>query len=174
MVCQNCQKREASVLFAQIENGKRSGMYLCTECAKEKEQVNIFSTFSISDFYSGFMGEPDLKQYESDTVPKKVVCDKCGMSYEEFQRVGRLGCYNCYDVFSEKLKPLLKRLHGNLEYKGKFPAKISKSIIDSKEIENLKEQLNKAIQIEEYEKAAEFRDKIRLFEEKNKKSRPIK
>jgi protein arginine kinase activator len=145
-------------------NNKKTEMYLCSTCAKEKEQLNMISNFSINDFFSGLLGVGNSDSYANNTLPHKIVCEKCGMSYDEFQKVGRLGCDNCYSIYSKKLRPLLKRLHGNLEHTGKIPANISKSISTSKEIERLKEQLNKAIQNEEYEKAAEFRDLIKSFE----------
>jgi len=164
MLCQNCQKRVANVHFTQIVNNKKSEMYLCSICANEKEQLSMVSPFSINDFFSGLIGVGNSNYTEDNTLPQKVVCEKCGMSYEEFRSIGRFGCDNCYSKYYEKLKPLLKRLHGNLEHTGKIPADIYKSINTSREIERLKEQLNKAVQNEEYEKAAEYRDKIRAFE----------
>jgi len=40
------------------------------------------------------------------------VCETCGMSYEEFKKVGKLGCSNCYKTYGDRLVPLLRRLHG--------------------------------------------------------------
>lgn len=164
MLCQNCHKKDASVHFTQIVNNKKSEMYLCSACVKEKEQLNIVFPFSVNDFFSGLIGVGNTNNYVSNDINQKVICEKCGMSFEEFQRLGRLGCDNCYHIYSEKLKPLLKRLHGNIEHTGKLPANISKSISTSREIEKLKDQLNRAIQSEEYEKAAELRDQIKLIE----------
>jgi len=101
------------------------------------------------------------------SMPQKLACEKCGMSYEEFQKVGKLGCDNCYNIYGERLKPILKRLHGDVIHKGKVPVKASKSIRVSKEIEKLKEELNMAVRNEEYEKAAEIRDKIKALEAKD-------
>jgi protein arginine kinase activator len=106
----------------------------------------------------------------SDPVPNAALpssdttCEKCGMSFEEFQKVGKLGCSHCYDVFSERLKPILKRLHGAVEHSGKITGKASESIKLSREIQKLKDLLNEAIKNEQYEKAAELRDKIRSLE----------
>lgn len=164
MLCQNCQKRAANVHFTQIINNRKIEMYLCEHCAKEKGQLNVGAPLSINDFLSGLIGLEQTGSYLSDMQPKQVVCEKCGMSYDEFQRVGKLGCNNCYEVFHEKIKPLIKRLHGSIVHNGKIPASVSKDIKSSKEIEELKELLNKAIQNEEYEKAAEIRDKIKSIE----------
>jgi protein arginine kinase activator len=144
-------------------NGNKVEMYLCEQCAKEKGQFSFGSPFGFNDFFPAIM---ELNQGPSYSAVKSnvQVCEKCGMSYEEFQRVGKLGCSNCYTLFGELLKPLLKRLHGNTQHSGKVPENVSRNINTSKEIEALQELLNKAVQREEYEKAAEIRDKIRALE----------
>jgi len=76
----------------------------------------------------------------------------------------QLGCSNCYKTYGDRLVPLLRRLHGNIQYNGKFPSRAFGSIKISREIEKLKEQLNIAIKNEEYEKAAILRDQIRNLE----------
>jgi protein arginine kinase activator len=86
------------------------------------------------------------------------------MSYEDFQRTGKLGCDQCFDTFRDQLEPVLKRVHGNVEHNGKIPSSVSASIKASREIIKLKEQLNKAIQGEDYEKAAVIRDRIKALE----------
>jgi protein arginine kinase activator len=86
------------------------------------------------------------------------------MTFEEFQRSGKVGCNNCYDVLEDNLNPLIRRLQGSIEHNGKVPARLSKSISISREISRLKELLLKAVEKEEYEKAAEIRDKIKSLE----------
>ena len=163
MLCQHCQKRTANVHFTQIVNNSKMEMYLCEDCANEKGQFGFGPSLNISDFLSGFMS---LGHSEApmDLEPREAVCEVCGMSYEDFRKTGKMGCNNCYRNYGEKLKPILKRLHGNSEHTGKAPARISKSREVSKEIEKLKELLGKAIQNEEYEKAAQLRDRIKEME----------
>lgn len=90
------------------------------------------------------------------------------MSFEDFRKTGKLGCTNCYKLFKENLAPILRRLHGNAEHTGKVPAKISGCIKNSNEIEKLKNELTDAIDREEYEKAAQLRDRIRGLESAGK------
>lgn len=162
MLCQNCQKRIANVHFTQIINNNKVEIYVCEQCARDKGQFSFVSPLNISDFFSGIMGIDNTNQYIPQVT--SVVCKKCGMSYEEFQKTGKMGCESCYEAFGERMKPLIKRLHGSSEHIGKLPGRVSKSIKVSKEIDKLKEQLNNAIKNEEYEKAAEIRDKIKSFE----------
>jgi len=163
-LCQNCKERIASVHFTQIINSNKTEMYLCEQCAKAKSEFSIVSNLNINDFFTGLIGMGNASMYDSMSLHDKYVCDKCGMSYEEFQSIGKLGCENCYSVFSERLNPILKRLHGNVAHSGKMPAAISESVNISREIDRLKELLNKSIQNEEYEKAAKLRDEIRRLE----------
>lgn len=167
MLCQRCQKRIANVHFTQAINNKKIEMYLCEQCAREKGDFSFGSPLSINNLLSSLIGMEEPASYVQ-TVPKSLVCKKCGMSYEEFQKIGKLGCDKCYEVFTRRLEPLVKRLHGNTGHNGKVPGNVSGEIKLSKEIEKLREQLNKSIRNEDYEKAAQLRDKIRSLEIKPK------
>ncbi|WP_010245581.1 UvrB/UvrC motif-containing protein [Acetivibrio cellulolyticus] len=160
MLCQNCQKRVANIQVTQVINNAKNVIYLCEQCARDEGKIIIGSPLSVNDFFSGLIGFP----VRPSVAEQQLVCDKCGMSYEEFKKIGKLGCENCYQVYGDKLMPILKRLHGNLQYHGKVPKKVYETVKVSKEIDSLKEQLDKAVKSEEYEKAAEIRDKIRALE----------
>lgn len=91
-------------------------------------------------------------------------CPNCKMTYEQFTKVGRFGCASCYDTFKGHLKPLLKRLHGgHTDHCGKIPERIEGNIYLKKELDELKLNLKQYVQKEEFEKAAEVRDKIRCL-----------
>lgn len=162
MLCQNCQQRIANVHFTQVVNNTKVEMYLCERCASDKGQYSFGSPLNISDFFPGLIGVDSLNSYMIQQ--QQTTCNKCGMGYEEFQKTGKMGCENCYTVYSDRLKPLIKRLHGNSEHTGKLPGSVLKGLKVSNEIEEFKEKLNSAIKSEEYEKAAELRDKIRALE----------
>jgi len=138
-------------------------MCLCEQCAKEKGKFTFESPLNLNDFLSGLINFNHVKPSQL-TAAKDLICEKCGMSFDEFQKVGKLGCSNCYEVFSERLKPLLKRLHGATEHRGKLPGKGLKNTKVTNEIDCLKDLLNIAVKNEEYEKAAEIRDKIKSLE----------
>lgn len=164
MLCQQCQKRDANVHLTQIINGNKVEMYLCSQCADMKGQFAFSPQLNLGDFLWGmlnFTGNDGFAQIEQ---PQKLRCDVCGMSFDDFKKTGKLGCPNCYKVFSENLNPILRRLHGNTEHIGKVPGKISHCIKYSDELEKLKAKLAEAISKEEYEDAAGLRDQIRSLE----------
>lgn len=163
VLCQYCHKNIANVHFTQVIDNNRIEMYICESCAREKGQFNFGGAFNINYLLQGLMGmSPGV--HHGNTVQVHPVCDKCGMSYEDFQKTGKIGCANCYEAYGDRLDSLLKRLHGSVEHSGKYPEKVSGISRVSREIEKLKELLNKAIQDEEYEKAAVIRDKIKSLE----------
>ncbi|MDP4182074.1 MAG: UvrB/UvrC motif-containing protein [Bacillota bacterium] len=162
-MCENCQEKIANVHFTQVINNKKVEMHLCKQCAKEKGHVNFGSTMDINDFVKGLFGI-DYSSPHFTPEPAQMVCEKCGMSYEEFQKTGKFGCSKCYEMYGESLKPLFKRLHGNIEHNGKTPKSSKESYSASKELERLKLLLQQAVEKEEYEKAAEIRDKIKSLE----------
>ena len=68
-------------------------------------------------------------------------------------------------MFSEdNLNPLIRRLQGSIEHNGKVPARAFEKYIYFKRNFQTEELLLKAVEKEEYEKAAEIRDKIKSLE----------
>ncbi|MGI6777772.1 MAG: UvrB/UvrC motif-containing protein [Acetivibrionales bacterium] len=164
MLCQRCQFRNANVHFTKIVNNKKVEMYLCEQCAQEEGQLNHVSPLNIVNFLSGFVNSDDERARYTPMVKQLVACSRCGMTFEDFRKSGKMGCSQCYKTYKDRLKPILKRLHGDVEHRGKIPSRISETIKDSEEINRLKELLNEAVRREEYEKAAQLRDKIKELE----------
>lgn len=163
MLCQVCNKRTATVHFTQIVNNKKVEMHLCQQCAEEKSGHGFGLPLNINSFFASLLGFNENQPYVKQ-LQKTMICKKCGMTFEEFQRIGKVGCSNCYEVFEGTLNPLIRRVQGSIEHNGKVPARFSKSVSISREIARLKELLIKAVEKEEYEKAAEIRDKIKSLE----------
>ena len=153
MLCDECGKRPATVHITKIVNDHRTKLDLCEECAqKYKKQHFSFSfepTFSIHNFLAGLLeDEFDIDIGPGVTVPKTetgLQCDKCGMTFVEFSRNGRLGCGQCYETFREKLKPLLKRVHGNYTHTGKVPKHLGENIRFKRELEDLRRELKNLV-----------------------------
>jgi protein arginine kinase activator len=167
LICQECNKRQASLHFAKIINGEKTEFHICEQCAKEKgEYFPGSNSFSIHQLLSGLLNfEQPLKAGNEEIQVKKLECEKCRMTYEQFTQVGRFGCAHCYKSFESKLDPILKRVHsGNHTHSGKLPERIGGGIQIQRQIEALKQQLKSLIDQEEFEKAAELRDEIRSLE----------
>lgn len=177
MLCQACKKNEAKIHYKTNINGKVSELFLCGECA-EKNGISKKTAFEPVDVFDGlFKGTDDLfgglfAGMMGDTGTKVVsepkVCPVCGMRFSEFLHGGKIGCGECYNTFSTSLNSTVKRIHGNVEHCGKVPEGKQSEISDKKKIESLKASLKDAIEKQEYEMAAKFRDEIRALENKGK------
>lgn len=86
------------------------------------------------------------------TLQKNFEMQSLWYDLRRFQKIGRLGCSFCYDAFAEELNPLMRRIHGSTEHRGKIPKKAGGKMRVKREIEELKYQLEKAIKEEAYEK----------------------
>lgn len=172
MKCQNCGKNDANFKYTEVTNGLKKELNLCEECARKLGLDNF--SFNIPIDFSSFFGD-FLNEYEdTDFMPmltktNQLKCDMCNMTYDEFMNTGKFGCANCYNVFAEKIEPVLKRLHGNTNYIGrraKDNSHIEKIEIDAQnsELEELKKRLKLTIKEENYEEAAVLRDKIKQIE----------
>lgn len=159
MLCERCQERPASVHVTRIINGDKTELYLCQECAREiQPQLN----FSIPKFLAGLLDyDPGL---EVKAPPAGERCQECGLTYEQFHQTGRLGCPDCYHYLSPRLDPLIRRIQGSSQHRGKVPRRAGGNLRVRREIENLRAQLQQLIQQEEFENAARVRDRIRDLE----------
>jgi protein arginine kinase activator len=96
---------------------------------------------------------------------KDLQCGKCGLRYQEFTKIGKFGCDECYKAFESKLDPIFRKVHsGNTTHIGKIPKRTGKSIGAKRKISELKKQLQQLVLEEEFEKAVEVRDEIRALE----------
>lgn len=172
MICDMCKKNEATVHITKIVNGSKQDHNLCEKCAMKKGELNFgshidfVSPFSFQHILSGIM---DYISTANETQKSfDISCKNCGTTYNEFKEMGLLGCSECYQSFTSTLGPIIKRVQGNLEHTGKIPEKAGKDIIHKKRVLKLKEDLQKAIASEEYEKAAEVRDMIKKLQSEEK------
>ncbi|MFH0839073.1 MAG: UvrB/UvrC motif-containing protein [Candidatus Omnitrophota bacterium] len=161
MLCDICQKDEATVHFTEMINDQITELHLCEECAREKG-AQTEQQFSLSDLLAGLV---DFSIPEGTTIEDiKMKCPNCKLTYEDFKKIGRLGCSECYNTFRVALEPLLKNIHGSTHHIGKSPQKSTKVYKAKSQFEELKTKLQKAIQVEAYEEAAKLRDMIRELE----------
>lgn len=168
MECQECHERPATIHFTKIINGEKMEYHLCEICAKEKgEEMAGYNGFSIHNLLSGLLNyEQLIKSQEKQVTPtSEPKCPKCGLTYQEFTQLGKFGCDECYKTFSNHLNPILRKVHsGNTTHIGKIPNRVGSDLQVRKKLEQLKGQLQKLIETEEFEEAAEVRDQIRALE----------
>ncbi|MBP1996461.1 UvrB/UvrC motif-containing protein [Paenibacillus eucommiae] len=168
MICQECGKRPATLHFTKIVNGEKNEFHICEACAREKGEMipGTPNGFSIHNLLSGLL---DFEPSSTGTMAAKaqeIRCEDCGLTYAQFSKLGRFGCGTCYKSFTDRLDPLLKRVHGTTVHVGKVPKRTGGIIKHKREIESLKKEMMTHIELEEFEQAAKIRDEIREIEKK--------
>lgn len=159
MICQKCNEKMATILFAQVIQGKKTEMHLCKMCAQKKGISGIGGLASepVNSFLAGMTEKAEALVEDQP----RVVCTKCNLTYREFRASGKLGCAECYSAFDEPLKKLIRKTHGNTQHHGKTPVRhIPRSVPDTS-FNTAQRALKEAIAQENYERAAELRDQIR-------------
>ncbi|MBN1522611.1 MAG: UvrB/UvrC motif-containing protein [Candidatus Aureabacteria bacterium] len=163
MQCDICKKNEAVVHYAEVINGEIRKLNICEQCAKDKG-FGLEVSFSLGDMLAGII--KDSSRDSEKIIPSLEKCEKCGMSYEEFKKTGRLGCDNCYRIFEKKLIPILDTIHKQTRHKGKVPKAYRERFDKIEKIRELNRKLKEAVENEEFEQAAVLRDKIKEMSRK--------
>lgn len=162
MRCEECSERDATIRFAEMTDGEFTVRNLCEECAQKRGAAASLTPFAgpLVNILMGLLEEAG----ERGSEPPGPVCPRCGLSYAEFRSSGKLGCGACYASFHNELKPLLRRVHGTTEHTGGVPSCREREFDSLKEVKRLRSELDRAVRNEEYERAAELRDRIRAKE----------
>ncbi len=159
MMCEKCGKNLATTHIKTVINGAVNEKNLCAFCAA-KEGYSSFGGHSLSNMLAQML-------YDAGTEKNLANgrCKCCGASFSDIAESGKVGCSECYETFKEELLPTLNRLHGKVKHVGRAPS-FNKGEEDSldKRISKLKDELSAAVKSEEFEKAAQLRDEIKLLE----------
>ena len=150
MLCQNCNKNEATTYYKETINGQTRELHLCPECAAKPFGAALQSPFG----------------GVAQAIGGGRRCPTCGMTESELRRTGRAGCGDCYQNFSDILMPYIKKLHGAAAHVGSTPAAADQP--KANPVEGLKAKLADAVKTENYEEAARLRDEIRRLEGEGK------
>jgi protein arginine kinase activator len=161
MLCDNCRERDAVVHLTQIVESAVSQLHLCEKCAAEKgvETTVAMPKHPLGDFLQAVQQQSHLAPSES------LRCAYCSMTLKEFQRTGRLGCAHCYQTFEANLRELLRRVHGNSRHVGRHYDAPREEVLDrTVMLVELRDRLRRAVESEQFELAADLRDRIRVLE----------
>jgi len=166
MKCQKCNAREANTHIKKVVNGEYEELMLCSDCAHAMGYDNVFS-LEMPDMFGGL-----LQSFLGGALPARSGasrCPVCGSTYGDITNTGKVGCANCYSSFYSELLPSIRRIHGNTQHCGKVPegveyTEVKENKEQENDLESLKSQLSKAINEQNFELAAELRDKIKAKE----------
>lgn len=158
IVCQRCKSAVATVTVTKKTAQGEQELQLCEQCAQKFN--NLHSLSSSTEFFENVMENifgPDTDE------SRNLECPDCKLTLKEFENLGLLGCARCYEIFKDELEGLLRRIHGSNKHIGSRP-RPERVIGNVPDLDALRKELMAAIEQENYESAAEYRDMIRDLE----------
>lgn len=185
MKCDKCGK-DASVSLKVIVNGNSHNIHLCEDCMKKysnipedvdprdisaenisinpKDLEGLIQKFipSLEEVIDGFY------EYKYNKANKNLeyiinvdekACPYCG-NLESNIRESIFGCAHCYKLDKSLTDRALKTYNNLTEYKGSYPRAERKFKEVADEIKVLSQRLNESVETEDYELAADLKERI--------------
>ena len=154
MQCQICNK-PATVHLTEIVNGEKIERHLCEQCA-QNEGITIKTHVPLDELLNNIVSAQEQADELAD-----LCCPQCNLSWAEFRKAGQLGCPNDYLAFERPLRSLIERAHeGAHIHVGRIPRHANSTTSSQVKLRRLRQDLQKAVEQEDYENAARLRDEI--------------
>jgi protein arginine kinase activator len=161
MKCDSCGNSEATIHQIHVVDDEIKHLQLCENCAKDQSSETVQGEIGVEEAFSNLQ--------ESDDETEQ--CPSCGLTLSELRTRNKVGCENCYQTFRDQLETLVHRIHGAEQHVGddlvntadSDPAETSGGlgkVSENKKKRMLEKRLEKRIEEEDYERAAELRDRI--------------
>ena len=167
MQCQCCKEHTATIHLTEIDQGQRLETHLCESCA-QKQGLAVKNQIPLNELLSTLLAvQPDMKQKldVADDMDADTACPSCGMTLGRFQKEVLLGCPYDYEFFDNSLRGIIEKSQGgNKTHCGKVPSKLPSDSKKRIDIVNLQKQLDVAVKNEDYETAANLRDRIKKLQ----------
>lgn len=156
MMCDICGVRDAMVVVQQVSNNVRKEVHLCLQCAAQRglSTHNGKLEMSLAGLFDSISNNKKNQRH----------CPVCGTSSGELSKHQRLGCPECYNIFNEELRLILEERGVGGTYTGSMPHRLAnfKSVLVDRM--QLKVKLEQSVALEEYEKAAMYRDRLKALD----------
>ncbi len=159
MKCELCDNK-ATVFYTQAVQGGQKKICLCEDCA-DNSGLTDPGAFSMVDI---LMDETPEQAQPVMVAEVAEACEHCGFTLEDYRKVGRLGCSQCYTAFRGEILPMLAKMHHGIKHEGKAPSGMADSLALRKKLAAMKKDLDSAIAEENFEEAVKLRDGIKELE----------
>lgn len=182
MLCDECGRSEARYHFHS--QGDEPSRHLCRECALEQGFLDAATDKALapeeglekqdspdgrvspdSPSFQRLMDELSRLENILYTKEKQLECPQCHKTLRHIKEDNKAGCAECYRTFRPEMVAILEENSEIPHHSGKVPqglADIKKVLYD---LNQLDEELQAAVNREDYERAAEIRDKIHHLQE---------
>lgn len=166
MRCDACGGENPVVHLTEVVEDEPKTLHLCAACAEERgvdspaTPDNLLLAGVLAQMELASKGKSGGLVGGAGSTPPP--CGFCGLTFATFRETGRLGCPHCWTSFERQLRPLLQRVQGATQHVGKVYLPPDPSASErEKRLEGLRKKLDRAVALEDFERAAELRDAIR-------------
>ncbi len=156
MICDICGENEAVVVINKIMNDKKYELHLCMNCAKERGLITKNGKLEMS--LAGLF-EDVVASKKSDRL-----CPVCGRKFSEIKKTLKVGCPECYSIFSDEIKELMSQKGISGTYTGSMPERLANFRSALTDRMYLQSKMEESVAKEDYEKAAIYRDRLKAIE----------
>ena len=186
MKCEKCHERDASVHLTQVLDGETCSIHLCMECARaagldpsgpmEMNQLLAGTAHLYQELQKDIPQElREAAEAMLRNLGKKTErggedgaegeaegprCPHCGMSLAKAWKNRLMGCPLCYEAFAGRVREYLDPVTAGEAFAGWTPRRMPEGLRRDMERLRLEGELQDALEREEYERAAELRDRI--------------
>ena len=161
MKCQICDA-EATIHFKEVMDGEMREMQLCETCAEEKGFHLVVEQNKLS-IANQFIWMAENLYPESAA---KVGAGAVPLLRAALQRVRPRGAARLCRLLHRlrgAAPAMLRRVHGSTRHAGKAPGRPRTVRVRRRDLDRLQEELKRAIEREDFERAARLRDQIRAW-----------
>jgi protein arginine kinase activator len=162
-MCAQCGEREAVVSVTHVEGDSVDHLQLCERCAAARgvDAVSASQKHPLGDFLQAVHQQVSSGPDAAGVGP----CAFCGMTMQDFRTVQRWGCAHCYGHFERAIRELLRRVHGSSRHVGRgYDQPPAEEMQRQSLLGELRDKLRRAVEREDFEQAAELRDRLRVME----------
>ncbi len=160
MKCDICRIRTAVIFVQQVSRDSSVELHLCEQCARER---GFSTTENRIDISLGGLFSDVLEKKETGSEGANT-CPKCGCTLDTIKKHRKTGCAECYSHFRAEIIALLRQDGVEYAYTGPLPGK-KDGEAERPSAEQLRRELQRAIERENYELAAYYRDHLKLLEQ---------
>jgi protein arginine kinase activator len=159
MKCDVCRKLPAVIFVQQVSRGSSIELHLCESCARERGYSTTENRIDVSlgGLFSGILDTP----LEESAITQ--ACPQCGLTFPEIKKHRRTGCAHCYQYFRAEIVSLMRRDGLEISYRGSLPSTKGSFKATGIDPDKLRRELQSALDQEDYEMAAYYRDRLRAL-----------
>lgn len=158
MMCSNCGVQEGVIEVRYMAGSYERTLNLCESCARSQGiHAEHIREPRVSDLFSSLLAPGAGMEFDDPSFDQ---CSGCGTSWAQLRRSGEAGCERCYSVFAEEISRVLAAQPHDTFHRGSLPDSLETFRTLIVDRENLKERLRRAVEQEEFERAAKLRDDL--------------